>query len=184
MKHAMKMYFVTAALLMATGGSAQTVTVKNNSKTDFAAFDYYAIPEGEMTFAGDEVKINKKALHDEIRQAVRDELELKGYQYSEDSTTGFMINYVFSVFNVSVNENLGPLGGRPVSTPGTADNSRYWTDASSKGLLVFEINLPGSTNILWSAECEIALSTDSNLTRQIRMAVGKAFKKFPRKGKR
>jgi len=160
---------------------AQSVKVKTIKETDFKQFETFTMNVGDFAISGeDDRKISNQEFHEKLKTFVINDLESKGYQFTEDSTADFVIDYVASVFNLDQSENLGPLGGTPATGPNTVDQSRYWSKNYREGLLVLEIYRGAKNNLLWTSESKMDLS-DINPDRALSAIVVKSFKKFPRR---
>lgn len=171
----------TFSSMLAMISYAQSVKVKTIKETDFKQFETFSMNIGEFAVSGeDERKISNQEFHEKLKGFVINDLESKGYKFTEDSTADFVIDYVASVFNLDQSENLGPLGGTPASGPNTVDQSRYWSKNYREGLLVLEIYRGSRKNILWTSESKMDL-TDVNPDRALSAIVVKSFKKFPKK---
>jgi hypothetical protein len=175
--------FVLLGGLIFGGGFAQTVKVKTIKKTDFAQFESFTVRMGEFAIPKDERRISDETLYNHIKTFVKNELELKGYKFTEDTAADFSIDYVVGSFNVNENEKLGPLGGRPATDPTMVDQSRYWSNSYRGGIMVLEIFKGKKNNILWTAESSIDLS-NVNTERALAAIISKAFRKFPAQASR
>jgi hypothetical protein len=160
---------------------AQSVKVKTIKETDFKQFETFMINMGEFAISGDEErKVSNQEFHEKLKTFVRNDLESKGYQFTEDSTADFVVDYVASVFNLDQSENLGPLGGTPATGPLSVDQSRHWSKNYREGLLVLEIYSGSKNDLLWTSESKMDL-TDINPDRALSSIVVKSFKKFPKR---
>jgi hypothetical protein len=177
----LKIIAVTFSSLLTIISYAQSVKVKTIKETDFKQFETFTINMGDFAISGeDDRKISNQEFHEKLKGFVKNDLESKGYQFTEDSTADFVIDYVASVFNLDQSENLGPLGGTPATGPGDVDQSRYWSKNYREGLLVLEIYRGNRNNLLWTSESKMDL-TDINPDRALSAIVVKSFKKFPKK---
>ena len=169
--------------LVLTDGIGQNVKVTTVKKTDFTQFETFTVRKGEFAVPKDARRMSDEELYQMIKIFVKGELELKGYTFTEDTLADFSVDYVVSSFNVTQNERLGPLGGRPATDPTMVDQSRYWSNEYRGALLVLEIFRGKSDNILWTAESSVDL-TNANTDRVLAAVIAKSFKKFPSKGKK
>lgn len=175
--------FILLLCLVFTEGICQTVKVTTIKKTDFTQFETFTVRMGEFAVPKDARRMSDEELYQKIKTFVKGELELKGYRFTEDTLADFSVDYVVSSFNVSQNENLGPLGGRPATDPTMVDQSRYWSNEYRGALLVLEIFRGKKDNILWTAESSVDL-TNANTERVLAAVISKSLKKIPSKGKK
>ena len=166
--------------LVFLNGNGQNVKVKTIKETDFTLFETFTVVRGEFTIPKDERRVSDEKFYEMLKTFIRQELELKGYKFIEDSTADFAVDYVAGAFSVTESENLGPLGGTPAVDPAQQDQSRYWSNSYREGLLVLNIYSGKEENILWTSESTVDLST-VNSERAVAAVVAKSFKKFPNK---
>jgi hypothetical protein len=159
----------------------QNVKVKNLKDTDFTQFETFAVSKGDFTVQKEERRISEDKFYELLKNFVKQELELKGYHFTDDTLAAdFIVDYVAGAFSVTESENLGPLGGTPAVNPTMQDQSRYWSDSYREGLLVMDIYKGNHDNVLWTAETTVDLS-NINTERALASVIAKSFKKFPKK---
>lgn len=167
-------------LLVCLSVSGQSVEVKKIKTVDFPSLQTFTVAKGEMSIPKDERKYTDEEFYETIKKFIREELEFRGYTFTEDSLADFTVDYVAGSFRVNENEDLGPLGGTPINDPAGVDQSRYWSKSYQAGLLVIEIYHKG---LAWSAESSLDLSL-ANGERTLAAMVAKSFRKFPKKKKK
>ncbi len=176
----LKTIAIACLSLVLIKSNGQNVKVRTIKKTDFTKFETFTVIRGDFTIPKDERRISDEKFYEMLKTFIRQELELKGYKFIEDSTADFAVDYVAGAFSVTESENLGPLGGTPALDPAQQDQSRYWSNSYREGLLVLNIYNGKKENTLWTSESTVDLST-VNSERAVAAVVAKSFKKFPAK---
>ena len=131
----------------------------------------------------DERKIDEAKLYEEIKKAVIQEMEARGYVYVQDSTAQLAVSYVAGAFNMTQSEVIGPMGSAPASSAADLNQSRSVSHNSRQGFLILDVEDIRAKRELWSAESQVDLSTVDSI-RALEGIVLKSFKKFPNKLKK
>lgn len=157
--------------------------IKQAPGVDITAYNTFRVVKGELMTPSDEQKIDKEELYKEIKKAVVQEMELRGYQHVDDSTAQLVVSYVAGAFNKIDSEVIGPMGGAPASSPMDLNQSRSVSHNSRQGFLILTVEDTRGKKELWSAESQVDLSTVDSV-RALEAIVLKSYKKFPNKLKK
>lgn len=163
--------------------SVKAQTIKVAKGVDLTTYSTFTVVKGEFMTPSDERKIDETKLYEEIKKAVIQEMELRGYTHVQDSTAQLAVSYVAGAFNKTESEFIGPMGGAPASSAADLNQSRSVAHNSRQGFLILDVVDARSKNDLWSAESQVDLSTVDSI-RALESIVLKSFKKFPNKLKK
>ena len=161
----------------------QSVKTTMQKGVDITVYETFTVMKGEVMTPPDARKINENVLFQSIKEAVKKEMELRGYKFVEDSTAQLYISYVAGAYNLTEGGNMGPLSRTPAQTPADMDQSRSWSRESSEGMIVIDMMDSRSKKELWKATGNLSLE-NVDLDRGLDAIVYKAFKKFPNKNKK
>jgi hypothetical protein len=164
-------------------GIAEAQKIKTTSGVDLTNYSLFTVTKGELMTPSDEQKIDEAKLFEGIKNAVIDEMKLRGYTYVVDSTAQLAVSYVAGAFNKTESEYLGPMGGTPASSGADLNQSRSLSHNSRQGFLILDVTDIRAKRELWSAESQVDLSTVDSI-RALEGIVLKSFKKFPNKLKK
>lgn len=171
---------VWVVLMLSTCAFAQRVEISDYDKADFRGLKTFKIAKGELTITGEnERAISEDDFYGWVKQFVRSELEPRGYVFTEDSVADFTVDYVAGSYNITRNDDLGRLGGTPADNPAMMDQSRYWTQSYTEGLVVLQIYRGKSKRVIWEAEGTTNLHP-GQVQRALAGLISKALRKFPK----
>lgn len=167
-------------VLTVSGQSVKTTMEKGVEMTEYETF---TVMKGEVMTPPDARKVNENTLFESVRNAVRKEMEIRGYKFVEDSTAQLYVSYVAGAYNLTEGGNTGPLGQSPAQTPADMDQSRSWSRESREGMIAIDIMDSRSKKELWHATGNLPLE-NVDLNRALDAIIYRAFKKFPNKNKK
>jgi hypothetical protein len=167
-------------VISAAGQSIKTTTTKG---VDLLAYETFTVMKGEVTTPPDARKVNENTLFKSVTDAVRKEMELRGYKFVEDSTAQLYVSYVAGAYNLTEGGQTGPLGQTPAQTPADMDQSRSWSRDTREGVIVLDMTDSRNNKEVWKATGNLTLD-NVDLSRALDAVVYKAFKKFPNKLKK
>lgn len=171
---------VWALLMVSACAFAQRVQISDYNKVDFRGLKTFRVAKGDLTVPSDEdISISEEAFYGWVKQYVRNELEPRGYVFTDDSVADFTVDYVAGSYNITRNDDLGRLGGTPADNPAMMDQSRYWTQSYREGLFVLQIYKGKSKRIIWEAEGTTNLHP-GQVQRALGGLIAKALRKFPK----
>lgn len=159
--------------------AAQTIKTRSEKNIDLTQYETFTVVQGESVTREDQKRSSDKTLFEAVRNAVRKELEERGYKYVGDSTAQLTVSYVVGSFDLIDAGNVGPLGQTPASDPSQLNQSRSFNNTSREGLLVLDIIDTSTKKELWKAETNDVPLDRADFTRAIDATIYKAFKKFP-----
>lgn len=163
----------------ALSASAQTVKTYYGKDVNLKSYETFRVLMGESVTRADQKRATDKALFEAVRNAVREEMELRGYKFVDDSTAQLNVSYVAGSYDFTDAGNVGPLGQAPAADPSQLNQSRSFSNTSREGMLVLDIVDAATKKQLWKAETEDMRIDGGDLTRVLDAAIYKAFKKFP-----
>lgn len=169
----------SVVLLIPASLLAQKVKVSDFEKTDLRGLKTFRVVKGELTITSEELSISEDAFYGWVKEYVRNELEPKGYVFTEEAEADFTVDYVAGSYNINRNDDLGRLGETPANDPAMMDRSRYWTQSYSEGLVVLQIYKGNSRRPIWEAEGTTNLHP-GQVQRALAGLVAKALRKFPK----
>lgn len=150
---------------------------------DMTSYETFTVMKGEVMTPPDARKVNENALFQSVKEAVKRELELRGYKFVADSSAQLYVSYVAGAYNLTEGGDYGPLSQTPASTPAQMDQSRSWSRESREGMMVIDIMDSRNKKELWKATGGLSME-NVDLNRAMDALVYKAFKKFPSKNKK
>lgn len=161
--------------------SAQ-IKIDAEKNVDMRKFTTFRVEQGQIIYQANDKKKDEKKIFAILKNAITQELTLRGYQPVSDSLAELSVSYVYEERGSAVGDNQGPLGQAPIDDPTSVDvNERSAT--ISTGILILEIERIKDKNSLWTATCTISrIQTD--FAKTIEATVIAAFKKFPSKNKK
>lgn len=167
--------------LVISSSRAQEFTTSTKSGVDLKVFETFTVVQGEFVVRENRT-IDKDEFFNAIRKSIRQEMESRGYTYTEDSTAQLSVSYVVETTLASESENLGPLGLTPTANAAMVDQSRNWSRNFRQGILILEIENQRNA-VIWSSEgvMDITRTRGGNV---LEYAVQAAFRKFPDKTKK
>jgi len=175
--------FVALIGIISFPAIGQSMKIKQAPGVDITAYNTFRVEKGELMTPADEQRIDKEDLYREIKKAVIQEMELRGYQHVDDSTAQLVVSYVAGAFNKIDSEVIGPMGGTPAASPVDLNQSRSVSHNSRQGFLILTVEDIRGKKELWSAESQVDLSTVDSI-RALEGIVLKSYKKFPNKLKK
>jgi hypothetical protein len=180
MKRSLILQAFCLIVVSATGQSIKTTTAKG---VDLMAYETFTVMKGEVTTPPDQRKVNENTLYKSVKDAVKKEMELRGYKFVEDSTAQLYVSYVAGAYNLTEGGVTGPLGQTPAQTPADMDQSRSWSRDTREGVIVIDMTDSRNNKEVWKATGNLTLD-NGDLARGLDAVVYKAFKKFPNKLKK
>ena len=147
---------------------------------DMTKYETFTVMKGEVMTPPDARKINENDLFRSVKEAVKKEMELRGYKFVEDSTAQLYVSYVAGAYNLTEGGVTGPLGQTPAQTPADMDQSRSWSRESREGMMALDIIDSRTKKELWEATGNLPLE-NVDLKRALDAIIYRAFKKFPSK---
>lgn len=169
--------------LLVLSVSGQSVSTRMEKGVDMKKYETFTVMKGEVMTPPDTRKVNENELFRSVKEAVKKEMELRGYKFVEDSTAQLYVSYVAGAYNLTEGGNTGPLGQTPAQTPADMDQSRSWSRESREGMIAIDIMDSRSRKELWQATGNLPLE-NVDLNRALDAIIYKAFKKFPNKLKK
>ncbi|HEX7015897.1 MAG TPA: DUF4136 domain-containing protein [Cyclobacteriaceae bacterium] len=166
-------------LMVSTCAFAQKVEVSDFDKSDFSGLKTFRVAKGELTITGEEFSISENDFYGWVTEFVRNELEPRGYVFTEDSVADFTVDYVAGSYNINRNDDLGRLGGTPATDPAMMNQSRYWTQSYREGLFVLQMYRGKGKRLIWEAEGTTNLHP-GQVQRALAGLIAKALRKFPK----
>jgi len=163
----------------ALSASAQTIKTHTEKDVDLRHYETFRVLKGESVTRADEKRSTDKALFDAVRNAVREEMETRGYKFVDDSTAQLNVSYVAGSYDFTDAGNVGPLGQAPASDASQLNQSRSFSNTSREGMLVLDIVDAATKKQVWKAETDDMRVDGGDLNRALDAAIYKAFKKFP-----
>jgi len=168
-----------AMVACAYSASAQSIKITTEKDVDLKSYETFRVLMGESVTRADERRATDKALFETVRNAVREEMETRGYKFVDDSTAQLNISYVAGTYDFTDAGNVGPLGQTPASDPSQLNQSRSFSNTSREGMLMLDMIDAATKKEVWKAETDDMRVDGADLARAIDAAVYKAFKKFP-----
>jgi hypothetical protein len=161
--------------------SAQSIKITTEKTVDLTHYETFRVLMGESVTRADQKRATDKSLFETVRNAVREEMESRGYKFVDDSTAQLNISYVAGTYDFTDAGNVGPLGQTPASDPSQMNKSRDFSNTSREGMLQLDMIDAVTKKEVWKAETENMRVDGSEIARVIDAAIYKAFKKFPSK---
>ena len=146
-------------------------------------YETFTVLKGEVMTPPDARKVNENTLFQSVRDAVKKEMEIRGYKFVEDSTAQLYVSYVAGAYNLTEGGTTGPLGQAPAQTPADMDQSRSWSRESREGMIAIDIMDSKTKKELWQATGNLPLE-NVDLNHALDAIIYRAFKKFPNKNKK
>lgn len=176
--------FLSTLWLLVLSASGQSIKTTMEKGVDMMKYETFTVMKGEVMTPPDARKVNENKLYQSVKEAVRKEMELRGYKFVEDSTAQLYVSYVAGAYNLTEGGAIGPLGQSPAQTPADMDQSRSWSRESREGMISIDIMDSHSRKELWTATGSLSLDEGVDLNRALDAVIYKAFKKFPNKNKK
>jgi hypothetical protein len=158
-------------LLGASSARSQELKVEYDKDRDYSQYKTFRFGEGELVTPKDERQVSAKQVDDWVKEAMTNELELKGLKRA-DSVADLVISYVVGTLARSDAGNVGPLG----LTPGSMERT-YMKDYR-QGNIVIDLNDRHDIKV-WRVNATMEMSS-SNAEKMINQVVQRGFKKFPK----
>ena len=171
------------AMVICLPAPGQSIKTKTAPGIDLTTYETFTVMKGEVMTPKDQQKVNENALFKSVKEAVKKEMELRGYTFVEDSTAQLYVSYVAGAYDLTEGGTMGPLSQTPASNPSEMNQSRTWSRETREGMMVIDITDSHGKREVWSASGNITLD-GADLTRPLDAAIYKAFKKFPNKNKK
>ena len=168
-----------AIVACALSASAQSIKISADKGVDLKRYETFRVLMGESVTRTDQRSATDQQLFETVRNAVREEMEIRGYKFVDDSTAQLNISYVAGTYDFTDAGNVGPLGQTPASDPSQLNQSRSFSNTSREGMLMLDMIDAVTKKEVWKAETEDMRVDGADLARAIDAAVYKAFKKFP-----
>jgi hypothetical protein len=150
---------------------AQDFKVEYEKNADLSHYKTFRFGEGEIITPKDLRQVPDTALHQWVRDAVREELTRKG-MHPGDSTADLTVSYIVGSQIRSDAGNVGPLG----LTPGGTSSQTYMHDYR-QGSIVIDLNDTKNNKLLWRVSSSRSTGI-GDAARSIDRIVGQGFKKF------
>lgn len=167
--------------LLLVDASAQKVEVTQSKNVDFRQFQTFFIKEGDLVLVMPESS-DAIRLKEYINNAIREEMDEKGYSAHSDSTADLSVSYVAEIVERIEQENLGPLGETPARSGADLDQPRTWSQEIRRGSLAIEIFESKTRKSIWRSRSEINFRS-ADLNEVLSAAVGRSMRKFPKSKK-
>jgi hypothetical protein len=174
------MRFTFLLIFMAALGTAYgqfTVATSSSPGTDPTNYVTFRVDKGDLITLSDK-KSDDTQFYINIKEAIKQALEEKGYKAVEDSTAQMVISYVGESIARTDTENLGPLGQKPANDGAQVDASRSWSREYTENNLVVEVLDPHNQKNIWRASTTYSGTSLMNI-RTLDTIIYKAFRKFP-----
>lgn len=175
--------FLALVSVLCFTARAQSVKTTTTTGVDLTKYETFTVAKGELMTPKDERMVSDEALFKSIRKTVIQELELRGYKYT-DTSAQLVVSYVASAYNVTDGGAMGPLSQTPASNPSEMNQARSWSHESRQGMLVIDIADSANKKELWTATGNLTLDAGVEMSRAVDGVIYKAFKKFPNRNKK
>jgi Domain of unknown function (DUF4136) len=175
--------FLAMVSLLSLTLQAQSVKTLTTQGVDLTKYETFTVAKGDLMTPPDERMVSEEALFKSVKKTVIQELELRGYKYT-DSSAQLVVSYVASAYNVTDGGAMGPLSQTPASNPSEMNQARSWSHESRQGMLVIDIADASNKKELWTATGNLTLDAGVELSRAVDGVIYKAFKKFPSRNKK
>ena len=175
--------FLFAIILSGSTASGQfAVKTSSSPGTDPTVYTTFRVDKGDLITLSDK-KSDDTQFFTNIKQAIVQSLEAKGYKSVDDSTAQLVISYVGESIARTDVGNLGPLGQKPAGDATQVDASRSWSRDYTENNLVIEMIDPLNKKNIWRASTTYSGASLMGI-RTLDVIIYKAFKKFPDRNKK
>ena len=171
----MRFFCLFAVLAIFGKVGAQSIEVTFDKAKDMSGYSSFRFGETEVITPQDMRIFDEKGLCQKVNEIIVRELTEKKLQ-QVDSNAQLIVSYIIGYLERSGIYNAGPLGGTPVSVPGSG--GAVMQDYK-EGAFVVDLN-DRSNNLIWRINSTIRYTSTETL-RQVEEVVDKGFKKFPNK---
>jgi hypothetical protein len=175
--------------LGATACSSLAVTSEKDKNADFSALEHFSW-SGTASNIDPQATGASATADDEVRRAITENFEKRGYQLVRPEEAEFLISYQV-VIEKRLDErvmNTGPGAGAGWGNQ-NIDEATYNKKANStyimeytEGSLIIEARAAGTNHLLWQGVAESVLDqdrSDQKKAEMMRSAVEKIVKRFP-----
>lgn len=164
-----------AFLFSAATAYCQEFKVEYDKNRDYSQYKTFRFGEGEFVTPKDQRQVSANQIDIWIKQAMTQELELKGLK-RVDSSADLVISYVLGTTSRSDAGDVGPMG----LTPGSME--RTYLKDYRQGNLVVDLNDRRDLKV-WRVNATMEIS-NSNGEKMISQVVQKGFRKYPKSKQR
>ncbi len=165
------------AFLLSTTVMAQDFKASTQKGIDLKKYETFSIEQGEVVTSEDS-KMDKEQFYKDFKRITIQEMESRGYTFTEDTTAQLSISYVVETMRVIESENVGPLGQMPQRNAGDVQ-TQTWSRDFTRGSLIISMEA-GKSNLVWSSEgtMDVARTRGGNV---LEYAIKAALRDFPDK---